>query len=86
MPYEDDDWDDPDADEFSAPGYGSDNDTETVTCPYCHEEVYEDTVRCPRCENYLSKEDAPPARQPWWIVIGILAVLGIVALWVFRGW
>jgi uncharacterized paraquat-inducible protein A len=79
MPYpDDDDWDDPDEDESS----DADDEPTTVICPYCREEIHEDTVRCPRCENYISQEDAPPAQRPWWIVLGALAVLVIVALWV----
>jgi hypothetical protein len=75
---DDDDWDDPDEGDFS----GDDDEPATVTCPYCHEQVYEDAVRCPKCGNYISQEDAPPAQRPWWIVLGAVAVLLIVALWV----
>jgi uncharacterized paraquat-inducible protein A len=75
---DDDDWDDPDEDGVS----GDEDEPATVTCPYCQEQVYEDAVRCPRCENYISQEDAPPAQRPWWIVLGALAVLVIVALWI----
>jgi hypothetical protein len=76
-PNDDDDegWDGPDDDE-----------PDTVTCPYCREDIYEDTVRCPRCGNYISQEDSPPGLKPWWIVIGVFAVLAIVAMWVFQGW
>jgi hypothetical protein len=76
MSYPDDDsWDGPD-----------DDGPDTIECPYCHEEIYEDAVRCPRCGNYRSEEDAPPGRQPWWIVGGVLAVFAIVAMWVLRNW
>ena len=75
---DDDDWDEPDEDESSE----SDDGPDTVTCPYCKEEVYEDAVRCPRCENYISREDAPPTQHPRWIIFGALAVLAIGALWV----
>jgi hypothetical protein len=75
-PDDDEDWDAP----------NDDDEPETVPCPYCGEEIYEDTVRCARCGNYLSQEDAPPRRHPWWIAIGALAVLGIVAMWVLRNW
>ena len=75
---DDDDWDGPDEDDSS----DVDDEPATVTCPYCQEEIHEDAVRCPRCENYISQEDAPPAQRPWWIVLGALAVLVIVALWV----
>jgi predicted nucleic acid-binding Zn ribbon protein len=73
MSYPDDDWDD------------ADDESDTVPCRSCGEDIYEDAVRCPHCGNYLSDEDAPPRRHPWWIVIGALAVLAIVAAWVLAG-
>ncbi|HJT76359.1 MAG TPA: hypothetical protein VJ739_04080 [Gemmataceae bacterium] len=80
MSYADDDWDEPDG--YEPP---DDEGGGTVPCPYCGEAVYEDAVRCPRCENYISKEDSPPRRQPVWMVLGVLAVLAIVLMWVLRG-
>jgi hypothetical protein len=70
----DDDWDDEDS--------GDDEDAPTVPCPYCQRPIPEDAPRCPYCENYISEEDAPPARKPWWIVIGILLALYAVYRWV----
>jgi predicted nucleic acid-binding Zn ribbon protein len=78
-----DDWEeesDSDEDDFD----GSDDAEEepTVPCPYCHKPIHEDAQRCPYCENYISEEDAPPRRKPWWIIIGALAVFYIVYRWI----
>jgi uncharacterized paraquat-inducible protein A len=59
---------------------------DTIDCPYCRAPIYEDAVQCPRCGNYLSSEDAPPARKPWWIIIGILVCLAVALVWVFGRW
>lgn len=56
----------------------------TIPCPYCKHPIYEDAQRCPHCGNYISEEDAPPARKPWWIIIGVLLVLAILYLWIAR--
>jgi hypothetical protein len=56
----------------------------TIPCPYCHRQIHEDSQRCPYCENYLSQEDAPPAPKPWWIILGVLACLFAVYLWISR--
>jgi predicted nucleic acid-binding Zn ribbon protein len=56
-----------------------------VPCPYCKAPIYEDSQRCPECGNYISEEDAPPALKPWWIIVGALAVLAVVAMWVRFG-
>jgi hypothetical protein len=34
------------------------------------------------CEHYISEEDAPPARKPWWIILGTLLCLYIVYRWI----
>jgi hypothetical protein len=70
-------WDDTDADEPA-----DEDDDETVPCPHCRQPVYEDAERCPHCERYLSQEDAPVGRKPVWIVIGTVAALIVVYMWI----
>lgn len=55
---------------------------DTEPCPYCGADVYEDAERCPSCGNYLSDEDAPPRRKPWWIYVCALACLYAVYRWI----
>jgi hypothetical protein len=55
--------------------------SDTVPCPYCGEEIYEDAVRCPGCGNYLSEEDRPAGRKPWWLIVGVLACLAAMLWW-----
>ena len=30
----------------------------------------------------IAKEDAPPTRKPWWLILGVLVCLGMVYLWI----
>ncbi|RLS32009.1 MAG: hypothetical protein DWH79_08960 [Planctomycetota bacterium] len=53
-------------------------DEPTVPCPWCREEIFEDAVQCPACGKYLSDEDAPPPRKPWWVV-----AVAVLLLYVF---
>jgi hypothetical protein len=55
---------------------------ETVPCPQCRRPIYEDSERCPHCGRYLSEEDAAGVRKPWWIVLGVLLVLGVLWIWI----
>jgi hypothetical protein len=66
---DDDDWPDDEDDE------------PTIPCPHCRREIHEDSQRCPYCELYISKEDAPPDRKPWWIIIGVIVCLYVVYRW-----
>ncbi len=75
---EDEDWDDEEWVE-------DDVDDATMPCPYCRREIQEDSVRCPYCERYLSAEDSPPGRRPWWILIGVLLGLIVVGIWLMVG-
>jgi uncharacterized paraquat-inducible protein A len=70
----DNDWDDDVEDDF-------DDDEPTIACPHCREEIHEDAQRCPRCGHYLSEEDAPPSRKPWWLIVGVIACLYLVYRW-----
>ena len=81
-PEEDDagDWDGEDSDDDDD---AEDDDQEaTVPCPYCGRQIHEDAQRCPSCEQYISAEDAPPARKPWWIVVGVALCLYAVYRWI----
>ncbi len=60
---------------------GADDDS-TVPCPYCGQEMYEDSPRCPHCGQYISAEDAPPRRAPWWILLGVVLCLCAVVVWI----
>ena len=72
------DWEEPDEEEAE---WDEEDESDTVPCPHCRRPVFETAQWCPHCENYLSREDAPPDRKPLWIVLGVLACLGIVAMW-----
>ena len=79
----DDGWDQKhgDDDQDDLDGGDRDDDDTTLPCPYCQRPIYADALRCPYCENYLSDEDAAPARQPWWIAIGVGVCLYLVYRW-----
>jgi len=62
---------------------GSDQDeetNETIVCPACGAEIYEESVQCPECEQYISPNTSAWANRPWWwVALGLLGVLA--ALW-----
>jgi len=60
-----------------------DDDEPTVDCPYCGAEILEEAQRCPHCGEYLSREDAPLEKKPWWILLGVGLCLYIVFRWIF---
>ena len=63
--------------------FDEDDDEPTVPCPYCRREIHEDAQRCPYCEQYISAEDAPAGRKPWWIVLGVVLCLLMVLGWLW---
>ena len=54
----------------------------TEDCPYCGEEIYEGAVKCPGCGKYLSEEDAPRKRKPWWILLAVALAMAAVLTWI----
>jgi hypothetical protein len=77
------DWnDDPESnEEIDDDGPAEEDEEPTISCPYCGREILEDSERCPHCEHYISQEDAPPARKPWWIILGVAACLYVIYRW-----
>lgn len=75
-----DDWFQESDDEFDEADYPddeADDSTETVACPSCGREVYEEAEQCPYCGSYIIHQTSPwLGRSVWWIV---LAVLGLIA-------
>ncbi len=73
---------DPDDPETYPEGLYDDDGPPTVSCPYCKADMFEDADCCPACGTYLSREDAPPAKNsvPWWILI--MLALAAVVMWV----
>jgi hypothetical protein len=60
----------------------SEDDDDTMPCPYCRRPIHEDAQRCPYCENYISEEDTPPRPKTWWFMVGILLCMLIVVMWI----
>lgn len=61
----------------------ADDDEPRVPCPYCRREIHEDAQRCPYCERYISAEDSPAGRKPWWIILGVVLCLLMVLGWLW---
>ena len=76
-------WEDPwdDADDLFDDPSSLDEDEPTIECPYCQAEIHEDAQRCPNCERYVSQEDAPMRRKPWWLIVGAALCLYAVYRW-----
>jgi hypothetical protein len=62
--------------------WNGDDDDCFMPCPYCDRSIHEDSERCPYCENYISEEDMPGKTKPFWIILGVLACLLIVLVWI----
>ena len=82
-----DDWNDEydddhdfDGDDFDGDDFDDDS-IETLPCPNCGAEVYEEAKQCPICGSYIIFNTSIWSGRPiWWI---ILAVLGCAAIiWV----
>lgn len=86
MELEDDDftgrsWHDDDSDDESE-WHDSDDDcddsTETIECPKCGVDVYEDADHCPLCGEYFVPNHSVFSHRPAWF--NMVALLGIIAV------
>jgi uncharacterized paraquat-inducible protein A len=86
MPHKSEDFDDddglddgfPDEDEDAADG-------DTIACPHCGAEIYEDAVRCPECEQYLSDEERTTTNQPRWVAVTAILLLALLTAFFLLG-
>jgi hypothetical protein len=65
-----DDLDDDDAD---------DGEAETVPCPQCGADIYEEAEECPVCGQYVTHSSHPWANRGWWwVVLGLLGMSAVI--------
>ncbi len=53
--------------------------TETVACPNCRADVYEDAEQCPVCGEYITHSTSVWADRPWWwIALGLAGIIAVI--------
>ncbi len=76
--YDDEYPDDPDANDLDANDLDGEY-AETVPCPHCGHDVYEDAVQCPACGDYITHHATVWSGRPvWWIALGLLGIAAAV--------
>ena len=84
--WDDDDYDYIEDDEYDDDEeYEDDFETETVPCPACGADVYEEAQQCPECGQYIDAADYRSGsayvwqdRPTWWIIAGIVGILAVI--------
>ena len=72
---EDDDFDQDEFDTFDV----DDDEAETIPCPNCGADVYEDAPRCPSCDEYITASNSVWIGRPWWwIGLGIAGIAATI--------
>ncbi len=73
-----DDHEDQDAD------LGDEESTDTVVCPECGADVYEDADQCPVCGMFVIPDTRIWSGKPlWWVALGVLGLIALAAALVF---
>lgn len=71
--FDDNEYPDPDDDE------GSEDVTETVRCPNCGADVYEDAEQCPRCGEYVEFSTSVWQDKPLpWVMVGLAGIVAVI--------
>lgn len=68
-------YDDDDGEEFDV---DESDDLETVPCPSCGREIYEEAEQCPHCGKYVAESERPGVNRPLWFIITALVCLYVV--------
>jgi len=76
----DDTWFEETGDEFPDDDYDYDDElTDTLPCPRCGAEVYQDAPQCPACGSYITHTtNVWSSRPAWWVVLGLLGTLAVI--------
>ena len=55
--------------------------TETIPCPRCGAQVYEDAPQCPVCGAYITSDTSVWSGRPvWWMVLGLLGIATVLVV------
>lgn len=57
----------------------SDAESDTVECPSCGRDVYEDAFACPHCDEYITHgASAWNGKPAWWAILGLLGIIAVI--------
>ena len=79
-------WFDEPGDELRDEEYPEEDDfddesTDTVPCPQCGVDVYDDAPQCPNCGAYITYNTSVWSGRPaWWIVLGLLGIAAALVI------
>ena len=52
---------------------------DTMPCPHCRAEIYDESEQCPYCGQYITAQTSPFQSAPTWMrVLFVLIILAIV--------
>jgi hypothetical protein len=72
-------------DEYAGFETSADDEDQTIPCPHCGKEVYEEALRCPACGEYITEPGGWFSRKPTWVLIGVAISALIVLYWIVSG-
>jgi len=55
--------------------------TETVACPACGVQIYENADRCPLCGEYVvTSGKTAHRRSGWWVLVALALIAGLLLM------
>ena len=80
-------WDDEafDSDEYE--DLPDDAPAETLSCPECGVEIYEEAEQCPACGWYVIHSTSEwSSRSWWWIALGLTGIIAVIFVLLYSAW
>lgn len=57
----------------------SDDAAETIPCPSCGADIYEEAEQCPKCGDYVVHGTSPWNDKPvWWMLLGLAGAVAVI--------